>query len=60
VTIASLVSILCGLIIIVTGLDGGDLIWLAILAILGGGAALVYHVKEGPPTDSGWDDGAVV
>ncbi len=60
VTVAALLSILGGLILIVTNLDGGALIWLAILAILGGGAALVYHVKEGPPNDSGWDDGAVV
>jgi hypothetical protein len=60
VTIASLVAILLGLIMIVTNLDGGALIWLAIVAILGGGAALVYHLKDGPPTDSGWDDGAVV
>jgi hypothetical protein len=60
VTVISLLSILAGLVVLVTNFDGGDLVWLAILAILAGGAALIYHVKEGPPTDSGWDDGAVV
>lgn len=60
VTVISLLSILAGLVVLVTNFDGGDLVWLAILAILAGGGALIYHVKEGPPTDSGWDDGAVV
>jgi hypothetical protein len=60
VTVMSLLSILAGLVILATNFDGGDLVWLAVLAILGGGGALIYHVKEGPPTDSGWDDGAVV
>jgi hypothetical protein len=60
VTVISLLSILAGLLILATNLDGGDLVWLAVLAILAGGGALIYHVKEGPPPDSGWDDGAVV
>jgi hypothetical protein len=60
VTVISLLSILAGLLILGTNFDGGDLVWLAVLAILAGGAALIYHVKEGPPPDSGWDDGAVV
>jgi hypothetical protein len=60
VTVLSLLSIFAGLLVLGTNFDGGDLVWLAVLAILGGGGALIYHVKEGPPTDSGWDDGAVV
>jgi hypothetical protein len=44
----------------VTQVGGGAFEWLGILAIVGGGAELVWHVKDGPPTDSGWDDGAVV
>jgi hypothetical protein len=60
VTVLALLAILGGLIVLGTNVEGGSLDWLAVLAILGGGAALVYHVKEGPPTDSGWDDGAVV
>jgi hypothetical protein len=59
-TILSLAAIIGGILILLTGVDGGDLGWLGIVAIICGGAALVWHVKEGPPTDSGWDDGAVV
>lgn len=60
VTIASLLSIAAGIALIVTNFGGGDFVWLGILAILGGGFALVWNVKSGPPADSGWDDGAVV
>jgi hypothetical protein len=60
VTVISLLAIVAGLVVLATNFDGGDLVWLAVLAILAGGGALIYHVKEGPPTDSGWDDGAVV
>jgi hypothetical protein len=60
VTVIALLSILAGLVVLATNFDGGSLVWLAVLAIFAGGATLIYHVKEGPPTDSGWDDGAVV
>jgi hypothetical protein len=60
VTVVSLLSILAGLVVLATGFDGGALVWLAVLAILGGVVALVYHLKDEPPADSGWDDGAVV
>lgn len=60
VTVIALLSIVAGLVVLATNFDDGDLVWLAVLAILAGGGALIYHVKEGPPTDSGWDDGAVV
>lgn len=60
VTVLALLAIVGGLIVLGTGVEGGSLDWLAVLAILAGGATLIYHVKEGPPTDSGWDDGAVV
>jgi hypothetical protein len=59
-TVMALTAIFGGLVVLATGFDGGGFAWLAILAILGGGARLVWQVKEGPPTDSGWDDGAVV
>jgi hypothetical protein len=39
---------------------GSELSILAVLAILGGFATLVARMREGPPTDSGPDDGAVV
>jgi hypothetical protein len=60
VTVVSLLAIILGIAVVVTQVGGGAFEWLGILAIVGGGAALVWHVKEGPPTDSGWDDGAVV
>jgi hypothetical protein len=60
VTISALLAILGGIVILATNFDSGSLVWLAVLAILSGGAALIWHMKDGPPTDSGWDDGAVV
>ncbi|HVW81042.1 MAG TPA: hypothetical protein VHB69_08910 [Mycobacteriales bacterium] len=60
VTIGSLAAIIGGLLILITGVDGGEFGWLGILGILGGGAALIWYMKDGPPDDSGWDDGAVV
>jgi hypothetical protein len=59
-TIGALAAIALGIVILVTNLDGGTFAWPAIAAIIGGGLALVWNVKQGPPTDSGWDDGAVV
>ena len=49
-----------GVLILLTNFDSGSLLWLAIIAIVSGVVTLVWHMKEGPPTDSGWDDGAVV
>ena len=60
VTLAAIVSILAGLLILVTDLDGGSFTLLAVLAIGGGVASLIYNMRKGPPTDSGWDYGAVV
>ena len=60
VTLAALASIVLGLIILATDLDGGSFTFLAIAAILGGVISLVWNMRQGPPTDSGWDDGAVV
>jgi hypothetical protein len=59
-TVISLLAILAGILVNVTGFDGGDFDWLGIGAIIGGAIGLVWRAKEGPPTDSGWDDGAVV
>jgi hypothetical protein len=59
-TIIGLLSMLGGVIILGVNLDGGSLVWLAILAILGGAGTLVWNVKDGPPRDSDDDDGAVV
>ena len=59
-TIAAIASIVVGLVILATNFDGGTFTVLAVLAILGGLASLVWRMHDGPPTDSGWDDGAVV
>ena len=49
-----------GLLLLATNIDGGSFRVVAILAIVGGVASLVWNMRNGPPTDSGWDDGAVV
>lgn len=59
-TVAGLAAILLGIVIIVSGFDGGSFSLLGVFAIVAGVASLVWHMKEGPPTDSGWDDGAVL
>jgi hypothetical protein len=32
----------------------------AFIAIVGGAISLIWNMRQGPPADSGWDDGAVV
>jgi hypothetical protein len=59
-TVISLLAILAGILVNVTGFDGGDLDWLGVFAVIGGAIGLVWRAKDGPPNDSGWDDGAVV
>ncbi len=59
-TVAGLAAIALGIVILVTGWDGGSLSLLGVLAIAVGVGILVWHMKDGPPTDSGWDDGAVL
>jgi hypothetical protein len=59
-TLGAVLSIAAGLVVLALQFDGGSLTALAILAILGGVASLVWRMRNGPPTDSGWDDGAVL
>jgi len=59
-TLGSLAAIAFGLVILALNVDGGSFTVVALLAILGGVVSLVYNMRQGPPTDSGWDDGAVV
>ena len=59
-TVLAVLAILVGMAMLVTSFDGGDLDVLAVLAIVGGAGSLVWHMRQGPPTDSGWDDGAVL
>ena len=59
-TVAAIAAIALGLLILATDFDGGSFTVLAVVAILGGLASLVWRMHDGPPTDSGWDDGAVL
>jgi hypothetical protein len=59
-TIIGLLSMLGGVIILGLNLDGGSLVWLAIIAILTGAGVLIWNVQDGPRDDVDGDDGAVV
>lgn len=59
-TLLAVAAILLGLLILVTQYDGGSLNVLGVALVIGGTGTLVYRMRQGPPTDSGWDDGAVV
>ncbi|HEX4654929.1 MAG TPA: hypothetical protein VH274_04225 [Mycobacteriales bacterium] len=59
-TLGALAVMAFGVLLIVTNVDGGAFRIVGLLALLGGGASLVWNMRKGPPTDSGWDDGAVV
>jgi hypothetical protein len=59
-TVAAIASIVVGLLILATNFEDGTFTVLAVLAILAGLASLVWRMHDGPPTDSGWDDGAVL
>lgn len=60
VTFAALLAIAVGLVILATDFDGGSFTVVAVVAIIGGVVSLVWNMRNGPPGDSGWDDGAVV
>ena len=59
-TLGALAVMAFGLLIIVTNVAGGSLRIVGLLALIGGAASIVWNMRQGPPTDSGWDDGAVV
>ena len=64
-TAYAVAAIFAGVALLVVPTLAGDLVSpglkvLAVLAILGGVATLVVRMREGPPTDTGPDDGAVV
>ena len=60
VTVGALLAIAVGLLILATNFQGGSFTTVAIIAIIAGVVSLIWHMRNGPPTDSGWDDGAVV
>lgn len=59
-TLCGLALIALGIVVLVTGFQGGEFGILGVVAIVAGVGVLVWHMKDGPPTDSGWDDGAVL
>lgn len=59
-TLGALAVIGFGLVLLATDAAEGAFRVPAILLILAGCASLVWNMRQGPPTDSGWDDGAVV
>lgn len=59
-TLGALAVMAFGLLILATNVDGGSLRIVGVLAVVGSVASLVWNMRQGPPTDSGWDDGAVV
>jgi len=59
-TIASLAAIALGIVILLSGYDGGEFGVLGVIAIVIGIGSLIWHMNDGPPKDSGWDDGAVL
>ena len=56
----SIAAIVVGIVILLTGYDNGQFFWFGIVALVAGVGTLIWHMKDGPPIDSGWDDGAVV
>lgn len=60
VTFAAITAIVIGLVILATDFDGGGFTFLAAVAIAAGVISLIWNMRNGPPNDSGWDDGAVV
>ncbi|MDU0288446.1 hypothetical protein [Saccharothrix longispora] len=63
-TIAALVLILLGVVLLVApglfGLTGAIGTPLALVVMCSGAGWLVLRMRNGPPPDSGWDDGAVL
>jgi hypothetical protein len=64
-TVGSLVCLTLGLILVfapnlVGQVQSGGLAVVGIALMLGGAGALVWHMRDAPPTDRGPDDGAVV
>jgi hypothetical protein len=64
-TVGAMVALLAGLVLVfapnlVGQASSVGLGLLGILLMLGGAGALVWHMRDAPPTDSGPDDGAVV
>lgn len=59
-TWAALVTMALCIVVMVTDVGGRGLDVLAFVVFVAAAASLVYNMRQGPPNDDGWDDGAVV
>lgn len=60
VTIGAVAAIGIGILTLAFNVDNGAWRFPAFVAIVGGAISLIWNMRQGPPPDSGWDDGAVV
>jgi hypothetical protein len=60
VTVGAVAAIVAGVLALAFNVDNGAWRYPAFVAIIAGAISLVWNMRQGPPTDSGWDDGAVV
>jgi len=59
-TWAALVTMGLCVLVMATDFAGGSLDVLAFIVFVAAAASLIYNMRQGPPDDDGWDDGAVV
>ena len=60
VTYGALATMAFAVAVMVTDIGGEGLDIFAFFIFVGAAASLVYNMRQGPPDDDGWDDGAVV
>src|SRR5439155_22014071 len=59
VTLGAVAAIALGVLTLAFNVDNGAWRVPAFVAIVGGAISLVWNMRQGPPTDTGWDDGPV-
>ena len=59
-TWAALLTMALCVVVMATDIAGRGLDVLAFIVFVAAAASLVYNMRQGPPDDDGWDDGAVV
>jgi hypothetical protein len=59
-TWAALLTMALCVVVMATDIAGRGLDVLAFIVFVAAAASLIYNMRQGPPDDDGWDDGAVV
>jgi hypothetical protein len=59
-TVTALLTMALCIFVMVTDIAGRGLDVLAFIVFVAAAASLIYNMRQGPPNDDGWDDGAVV